>query len=202
MTSYLYQHKIRIFDYPRFAEPFRNQLRDNAAQIAADNGLEIEHIGKKNFRQEDRIKQVLQQRGDHPGLVWIFSAMEPCATYKPWHDKPSGRTYLKPDQAKCLHYYFYFIDEELGLCYVRVPTWLPCRLQIYCNGHNGLAAQLHKRNIGYRLLDNAFLEVEDWGGHSASPIVGRSSAFTKSWIHSPDVSVPSCAASKCTTTGA
>ena len=39
----------------------------------------------------------------------------------------SGRTYLKPDQAKCLHYYFYFIDEELGLCYVRVPTWLPCR---------------------------------------------------------------------------
>jgi hypothetical protein len=29
-----------------------------------------------------------------------------------------------------LHYYFYFVDEELGFCHVRVPTWLPCRLQI------------------------------------------------------------------------
>ncbi len=36
MTSYLYQHKIRIFDYPRFAEPFRNRLRENAARMAAD----------------------------------------------------------------------------------------------------------------------------------------------------------------------
>ena len=113
MTSYLYQHKIRIFDYPRFAEPFRNLLRENAARMAADNGLEVEHNGKKNFRKDDKINKVLQERGEHPGLVWILSAREPCATYKPWHDKPSGRSYL---QAKCLHYYFYFIDEELGLC--------------------------------------------------------------------------------------
>ncbi len=39
MTSCLYEHKIRIFDYSRFAEPFRKQLRENAARLAADNGL-------------------------------------------------------------------------------------------------------------------------------------------------------------------
>ena len=27
MTSYLYERKIRIFDYPKFAEPFRNAFR-------------------------------------------------------------------------------------------------------------------------------------------------------------------------------
>jgi hypothetical protein len=69
---------------------------------------------------------------------------------------------LKPDDGKCLHYYFYFLDEELGLTYVRVPTWLPCRLQIYFNGHNWLAAQLGKRKIAYQLLDNAFVEIGDW----------------------------------------
>lgn len=162
MTSYLYEHKIRIFDYPRFAEPFRNQLRENAERLAAENALPIDYIRKKNFRKEERIKKVLAQRGDQPGLVWIFSAMEPCTRYQPWHDKATGKTYLKPDDGKCLHYYFYFIDEELGLCYVRVPTWLPCRLQVYFNGHNWLAAQLKKRNRGYRLVDNAFLQVEDW----------------------------------------
>jgi hypothetical protein len=88
--------------------------------------------------------------------------MERCQAYKPWHNKETGKTYLRPDDGKCLHYYFYFIDEELGLCYVRVPTWLPCRLQIYCNGHNWLASQLRKRKIDYRLLDNAFVQIGDW----------------------------------------
>src|SRR5205823_14527197 len=58
----------------------------------------------------------------------------------PWHNKNTGKTYLLPDDGKCLHYYFYFIDEELGLGYVRVPTWLPCRLQVYFNGHSWLAS--------------------------------------------------------------
>ena len=103
MTSWLYQSQVRIFDYPRFAEPFRDQLRENAEKLAADHGIEIEFIRKKNFRKEDRIKEVMAKRGDHPGLIWIFSAMEPCSTFKPWHDKQSGKTFLKPDQSKCLH---------------------------------------------------------------------------------------------------
>src|SRR4051794_40355146 len=163
MTSYLYERKVRIFDYPKFAEPFRNQLRENAERLAADNGIEIEFLCHRKVRKEDRVQEILAQRGEHPGLVCILSAMEPCSTYKPWHNKSTGKTYLLPDDGKCLHYYFYFLDEELGLGYVRVPTWLPCRLQIYCNGHNWLAGQRKKRNIGYRLLDNAFTEIGDWG---------------------------------------
>jgi hypothetical protein len=162
MTSYLYERKVRIFDYPRFAEPFRDELRENAERLAAEAGIEIEFIRKRNFRKEDRIKAVLSTRGEQPGLVHIYSAMEPCSTYKPWHDKQSGRTYLRPDDGKCLHYYFYFLDEELGLCYVRVPTWLPCRLQIYFNGHNWLATRLRKQKIAFTLLDNAFVHVADW----------------------------------------
>jgi hypothetical protein len=52
------------------------------------------------------------------------------------------RTFLRPATGKCLHYYFYFIDAELGLIYLRVPTWCPFRLQFYCNGHSWLARQL------------------------------------------------------------
>jgi len=163
MTSYLYEHKIRIFDYPRFAEPFRNTLRENAERLAVENGIEIEFLRKRNIRKEDRVKAVLAKRGDHPGLVCILSAMEPCSTYKPWHNKNTGKTYLLPDDGKCLHYYFYFIDEDLGLGYVRVPTWLPCRLQVYFNGHSWLAGVLRKRQIEFQLMDNAFVEIADWG---------------------------------------
>ena len=159
MTGYLYTNNIRIFDYPRFAEPFREQLRENAESIAKDANLEIDFIRKKNFRKESRIKDILKDRGDQPGLVHIFSAMESCQTYKPWHDKKTHKTYLRFNQSKCLHYYFYFIDEDLGLCYVRVPTWCPFRLQIYFNGHNWLASQLKTQHLEHSVLDNAFVDI-------------------------------------------
>ena len=88
--------------------------------------------------------------------------MEPCPSYKPRHDKKTQRTYLKASQAKCLHYYFHLIDEKLGLCYVRIPTWCPFRLQIYFNGHNWLAAELRKRKIDYEITDNLFVFIGDF----------------------------------------
>lgn len=162
MTSYMYIHGIRIFDYAKFAEPFRDQLRANALALAEANNIEIEFVRKQHIRKEDLVKKVLAKRGYAPGLVHILSAMEACDSYKPWHDKSTGKTYLKPDTGRCLHYYFYFIDEQLGLCYIRVPTWCPFRLQIYLNGHNILAAKLDKEQIKYSMIDNAFDFIADY----------------------------------------
>lgn len=162
MAQYLRGHGIRIFDYPQFAKPLKDRVRENAERVTGEAGVEIEFIRKKTFRKEERVRAILEQRGDHPGLVHVFSAMEPCNAYKPWHDKQSHQTFLKPDSGKCLHYYFYFIDEQLGLCYLRVPTWCPFRLQFYFNGHAWLARQLNHRGIGYEMLDNAFVEIDDW----------------------------------------
>ena len=161
MTSFLYAKGIRIFDYPRFAEPLRDKIRAEAHAAAVDAGIEIEHIAKRHIRKEDVVAAVLKIRGDAPGLVHILSAMESCNSYKPWHDKSSGKTFLKPDSGKCLHYYFYFIDAQLGLCYLRVPTWCPFKLQFYCNGHGALARALTKANIDYATADNAFLRIAD-----------------------------------------
>jgi hypothetical protein len=163
MTKYLYTHQIRIFDYTQFAEPLRNLIRENAQSIAEENGLEIEFISKKdNFRKEERVKELIEQRGKQPGLVHIFSAMEQCQAYRPWHNKQSHKTYVKMTQGKCLHYYFYFIDPDLGLCYLRVPTWCPFRLQFYFNGHNALATQLQSEQIVFEQIDNAFLRIADF----------------------------------------
>lgn len=88
--------------------------------------------------------------------------METCATYQPWHDKPSGRTFLRPDTTKCLHYYFYWMDRDLGLIYVRVPTYCPFRLQVYCNGHSWLANRLLREGIDFATADNAFARIADF----------------------------------------
>ena len=162
MTAELFRRKIRVFDYAQFAEPFRDEIRHNAERLAQKNGLTIEFIQRLNFRKETRIKKILRERGEHPGLVHIYSAMESCSSFRPWHDKKTGKTFLKYRKAKCLHYYFYFIDEKLGLCYMRVPTWAPFRLQFYFNGHNHLAAKLREAGIVFTLAENVFLQVDDF----------------------------------------
>ena len=161
MTSFLYAHDIRIFDYPRFAEPLRERIRERAQEVCADAGIEIEHVNKSHIRKEELVARVLAVRGDAPGLVHVISAMEGCPSYKPWHDKASGKTFLRAEVGKCLHYYFYFIDEEFGLCYLRVPTWAPFGLQFYCNGHSALAIALKREGIDFVQEDNAFLRVAD-----------------------------------------
>jgi len=162
MNAELYRRKVRVFDYEDFVAPFRDEIRENAERLAAEHGLEIEFIRKRNFRKEKKIKEILAQRGDHPGLVHIFSAMEKCPAYRPWFDKKTNRAFVRYRDAKCLHYYFYFIDETYGLCFLRVPTWAPFRLQFYFNGHQLLASRLRAEGIGFTLADNLFLAIEDF----------------------------------------
>src|SRR5580693_8997535 len=138
MTRFLYANGIRIFDYPQFAQTLRDHVRDCAASLATTAGVTIEHISKSHIRKEDVVGRVLERRGDHPGLVHIISAMEACDSYRPWHDTTTGKTFVRPDSGKCLHYYFYFMsafravretprrnaimDAAFGLVYLRVPT--------------------------------------------------------------------------------
>src|SRR5215468_6627990 len=75
MTSFLYQKGIRIFDYTKFAEPLREQIRERAHAIAAKAGITIQHIAKSHIRKEEVVAKVLAERGTHPGLVHVISAM-------------------------------------------------------------------------------------------------------------------------------
>jgi len=128
MTKLLRSRGIRIFDYPAFAVELRDRVRAAAATVAAVAGVTIEHIVKSHVRKEAVVAKILAARGDHPGLVHVIAAMEACDAYQPWHDKQAHRTFLRPDSGKCLHYYFYFIDAELGssICACRLGVRSGC----------------------------------------------------------------------------
>jgi hypothetical protein len=169
MALYLHKHQILLKDYARFAEPLRDELRGHIEQIARQEQIEIEFIRSSTaFRKEARIQKILQERStDHvarpaSGIVHIFSAMEGCSTFRYHYDKTTGRNTLRGDTGKCLNYYVYLLHPVFGLCYLRIPTWAPFRLQFYCNGHNWLANQLRREGIAFEQLDNTFAKIADW----------------------------------------
>jgi hypothetical protein len=51
MARHLRVSGIRLFDYPLFAQPFREEIRAHAEKLAQENGLVIEFIRRNNFRK-------------------------------------------------------------------------------------------------------------------------------------------------------
>jgi hypothetical protein len=80
MTSYLTAQGIRVFDYTKFAEPLRDQIRSNAEALAEQSGIEIQFLRTSNIRKESVVQKIVAERGSKPGLVCILSAMETCQT--------------------------------------------------------------------------------------------------------------------------
>ena len=84
--------------------------------------------------------------------------MEACPSYRPWHDKQTGKTFLRPDTGKCaalLHFYFHRMRSSASI-YLRVPTWSTVpRLQFYCNGHSpvGWPVNCRRKEIAFTAAD-------------------------------------------------
>jgi hypothetical protein len=71
MSRYLRFNGIRIFDYARWAEPLRDQIRQNAQTLAKEAAVGIEHLRSSNIRKELLVHEMLKKRGNHQGLVCI-----------------------------------------------------------------------------------------------------------------------------------
>lgn len=153
---------FRPRDLARFGQPITSPVREHIIGVAREHGVEIEVVRRKNFRQEDRVAAILKRRGTHPGLVHVFAVKEGATVFDTRCARADGYAQVITRWGACLHYYLYWIDPLLGLIHVRVPTWLPLRLQVYFNGHSWLAQQLEAAGISYRLVDNALSQCGDW----------------------------------------
>jgi len=102
MVGFLYANSIRIFDYTKLVKLLRNRICFNTEKQAGYNDLEIKYIRRKNFRKESRVGEIIKEHEVYPGLLHIFSALEPYTPYKPWHDQETHKTSLKHTDDKCL----------------------------------------------------------------------------------------------------
>ncbi len=59
------------------------------------------------------MKEILASRGERAGLVCIFATMEPCSTYKPWHNKQTGKTYRKALDFPMFQHSWYSAEKAL-----------------------------------------------------------------------------------------
>jgi len=91
---------------------------------------------KQKYVIKNYVKKCLKPVGNH--VYCILTDMERAKTFKQ-EKNPSNkkRPYFYDSHVPVKHYYIYFQDKYLGLCYLKVNTYFPFDCEFYFNGHNG-----------------------------------------------------------------
>jgi len=109
--------------------------------------------------KEKIIHGLLREQPRSEGLVAVRCCQETCRTVKLRYGQGRPRLVVAHRPQRVL--YFYYLDPDCGLIHLRIPTWFPFTLQVYVNGHDGLARQLLPAKVGFVQHDNAFTQLDD-----------------------------------------
>ena len=153
-----YVLKIRRCDFMTFAEEQSEILVDFAKRMSQQAGAEYHYL-QGAHRKDKLVDKLLRQRPISEGLICVLCCMECCPSFRLLHAKDRPRLTNARRQQRVL--YFYFLDPELGLIYVRLTSWFPFTVQVYLNGHSWLERQMLKRRLRFNLHDNAFTTLDD-----------------------------------------
>src|SRR5215831_14177365 len=138
--------KIRRCDFMAFAEEQSETLVDHAQRAAEEARVEYRFL-KGSPRKDKLVDEILRQRSDLvEGLIAVFCCMECCPSFKLVYGQGRPRLVNARRQQRVL--YFYYLDPQLGLIYIRLTTWFPFTIQVYGNGHSWLARELLARRLG------------------------------------------------------
>ena len=147
-------------DFKDTALDWSNRLIDHARGVAQQAGRPFLYVASCNEDKQARVQKIVEEDGITEGLICVLRCVESCRTFT-IRRKGSGEIGFRPDERRCLHLYYYYMDREFGLMHVRVATWLPFGIQVCLNGRHYLARQMRKAGIGFEQRDNCFVWIED-----------------------------------------
>jgi hypothetical protein len=164
MWHFLWQRKVLLKDFKAFAGALTAAVRQAAEEVAIKQGRPVEYLHNSVMDKEAWARQLAKQDGIQQGLIGVLKAVECCWSYEVGGNREQKKLELRGKPSRCLHYYHYFMDAEVGLVYVRLQTWFPFTVHVGMNGREWLARQMDKIGLRYRRRDNCFTWIENWAG--------------------------------------
>lgn len=149
---------MRRKDFLPFLQRQSEELVGHAKKTAEAAGRPYRYI-QGRVRKEKLIQDLIRENRVAEGLVAILCCLERCRTVQLRHARHRPELCFAHRPQRVL--YYYYLDANFGLMYVRVQTWFPYTVQVYVNGHDWLARQMTRRRLGFSQCDNAFLQLDD-----------------------------------------
>jgi hypothetical protein len=158
VQSYCHQQRILFKDFPAHAEALTKTLREQTARQRGD--VPLQHLNRPDIDKEALALDLAHRHGLAHGRIAVITCQEAALTYRLRRNQ-DGRIEPRKEKTRCVHYYHYFLHEQLGLCYVRIQSWFPFSVRVGLNGRRWLAQQLQQRHVGFQRHDNLLTQVDD-----------------------------------------
>jgi hypothetical protein len=167
MKAFLDSQGVLLKEFGGYVKRTTDTLKTHVQHLAADAGrpylyLAENHTKAKGRSKEDLARELADADGITEGLICVLAAVEPCGSFDVVRNRDAHRLEVVRRRRKCLHYYVYLLDPELGFCHVRLQSWFPFEVQVYVNGREILARQFDRKGIGYTRWANAFVRLDNW----------------------------------------
>jgi len=149
-----------------------DKLNSHIKKTAEKLGTEIHWWGEQEKKQyhskinliQDQYSNELKKKNKKSKVIAIIKAIENTRTFTNKNIKTKkGKTFAKMYSLNKFvsQYYIYIDDEKLGLCYLKISSYIPFVSEFYFNGHNYLEKQFDLAGKKYTKKDNSFTKVED-----------------------------------------
>lgn len=143
---------------PMVLPPFTKAFRTAVEEYAKEQGLTIVDFAKGEDKDE-KAKTYLAKFEKKQGVVLIGKAQEKALGYKGQRKDHGTKVWFEYSRqsVNVTYYYFYILDEEFGLFFIKVCTYFPFDIKVCFNGHEWAKQQLRKESIEFEALNNGFL---------------------------------------------
>jgi hypothetical protein len=161
LDYFMGSQRVGFKDFGWFVEKFSRGIKKRAEQMAERAGRPFLYVASGQASKEALVRKLLEDKPVKEGLICVLSCVEPCQTFTVRRDREKRQLRLVPRDAKCLHFYFYFLHRDFGLMHLRLQSWLPLTIQVCVNGREWLARQMQRARIAYEQKDNCFTQIAD-----------------------------------------
>jgi hypothetical protein len=162
VVRFLTEHRGNPIPSPALFNPIGNAFRRAVKAYAADHDIPVVKFAGHE-RKLDVVRHWLEP--GEPGVRVIGQAQE---FQRVWvggdarRDPTSGvphYAFARADRRVSV-VYFYFFDYDWGPCFLKVCTYFPYPMKLWCNGHEWAKRQL-EAGVGYEPLANGFAACDD-----------------------------------------
>jgi hypothetical protein len=161
VMHFLSKISVLLKDFPEFAEGRTKALRKAVEEAATEQGRSVEYVTSSETSKEELALAIEAREGVRDGLAAVLAAVEPCQTFRVRGNRKTQKLELRSERSKCLYYYHYYRDAQLGWLHTRLQTWFPYTMQICMNGREWLSRQMDAAGLKYLRRDNCFAWIED-----------------------------------------
>ena len=161
MMAFLWQQQVRLTAFTDYVQAATDTVRAAIVRQADDLGRPLLYLNNAQQSKEETALAIARKDGIRDGLIAVLSCVEPCVSFGVHKNRDSKQLELRLGHKKCLHYYHYYLDGQLGLLHTRLQSWFPFTVHICLNGREWLSRQMDRAGLGYVRRDNCFVQLAD-----------------------------------------